>query len=815
MKKIFVILVIAVTVSFVSNAQEYKEMMASGHHSVFEISASAETFFDVRGRGKGTGYKQFKRWEYSARKLMNEQGYLQATETLLGEFITAQSSFQESMMADTSNWEELGPTTWNSTQGWNPGVGRITSFSVDPDDQNHIIVGSPSGGVWRTTNGGTNWTVLTDSYVNLDVYALAIHPIDKDTYFWGSNSGIILVSSDAGTTWNELVNLPGADVNKILINPNSPDIMFCSISTGGIFRSTDGGASWSSALTSESRGYDIEFKPGDTNTVYATGNNFYRSVDGGASFSQVSSPFTSGQTKMIGVSTTAGGTGSTTTVYVIEENNGIFGGLYKSTDNGVSFTELAHSANYFGYSDTGNDTSGQAPRDMDIVVSPIDVDEVHIAGIHTWRSLNGGVGFSLTSYWSEGGAISRNVGYCHADVDILTFVGNNLYVGSDGGLYVNTDSDGAINNSMYTDLTAGLGIRQFYKIGVSQTDPEVIVGGSQDNGSSFYNTSGDWFDWLGADGMEGFVDKDSNAIFYGTSQGGTLYKSTNGGSTYSNLNTPPGSGNWVTPFEQDPITSNVIYVGYGEVYKSTNGGGSWSAISSNVSGNLDEIKIAPSNNQVIYASAGSTLYKTTDGGTTMSWPTLTGFSGSINSMAVHPTDPDKVAVVTTGSSKVYVSEDGGANWTSKLLNLPNYSALSVVWDDSPNNRLYIGMNYGIYYIDDTVSEWQPFVNNLPNVRVYELEINFATDKLYAGTYGRGAWRSPLVPDITTPIISFATTSDTIQEDSDCSFTDYTYNLNIANPASADAEVTFSVSGTSSGVEGMDFDLMTSSITFLA
>ena len=725
-----------------SFSQQYKDMIEEGTHSVYEIQAVAEPYFEIAGTGKGTGYKQYKRWEYNALHSMDEQGNILTKEALLNEYFRNEQD--QNRLVDDSNWEELGPTTWNSTSGWNPGVGRITSFSVDPDDENHIIVGSPSGGVWRTINGGTTWDVLTDSFINLDVYSLTIHPVNKSTYYWGSTSGIIFVSTDAGANWNELVNLSGSSVNKILIHPDTPSTMFCTIASGGVFRSTNSGVSWSGDLTGETTGYDIEFKPGDTNTVYATGNRFYKSTNGGTTFSEVSSSFTAGQTKMIGVSID-----DTTVVYVIEENSGIFGGFYKSTNSGSSFTKLTHTANYFGYSDTGNDNNGQAPRDMDIVVSPTDINEVHIAGIHTWRSLNGGTSFTLSSYWSEGGAISRNVGYCHADVDIMQFVGSNLYVGSDGGLYINTDSDATISTTFYTDLTAGLGIRQFYKIGVSQSNPEIIVGGSQDNGSSFYNAAGQWFDWLGADGMENFIDKNNNNIFYGTSQGGVLYKSTNGGLSYFGLTAPDGkSGNWVTPFEQDPITQNVIYSGYDQVYKSTNGGSNWTAISQDFGPNMDYLKIAPSDNQVMYGSVDGNLYKTIDGGAT-NWSTLTGYGGSfINDIAIHPNDPNRIAIATNSNDKVYISVDGGANWTAMRLNLPNFSVFSLVWENVVSNRLFVGMNYGIYYIDDNNAQWQVFANNLPNVRVYEMEINTTKGMLYAGTYGRGVFRS-LLPDVSS------------------------------------------------------------------
>ncbi|MEL6811012.1 MAG: YCF48-related protein [Bacteroidota bacterium] len=741
MKKHLLLFITFFISSLVSFAQQYREMIDAGTYSVYEVQAVADPYFELVGTGKGTGYTQYKRWEYNALHSMDENGYLQSTEALLNEYFENEANTRNSRTMDTSNWLELGPTTWNSTSGWNPGVGRITSFAVDPDDQNHIVVGSQTGGVWRTTDGGTNWTVLTDSFTNMDAYALAIHPVNKDTYYWGSSSGIIFRTTDAGANWSQWVNLSGADVNKILIHPTSPDIVFVSVVSGGIFRTTNGGSTWSGTLTSESTGYDIEFKPGDTNTVYASGNGFYRSTDGGASFSQISSPFTAGQTKMIGVSANGA-----STVYVVEESNGIFGGIYVSGNSGASFTELSHSANYFGYSDTGGDSSGQAPRDMDIVVSPTNVNEVHIAGIHSWRSFDGGATFELTSYWTESGAASRDVGYCHADIDIMEFVGNNLYVGSDGGIFVATNSAEVMNDNFYTDLTFGLGIRQFYRIGVSQTNPEILVGGSQDNGSSFYNTSGNWFDWLGADGMEGFVDKNNNDIFYGTSQNGTLYKSTNGGQSRFNLATPPGSGNWVTPFEQDPTDQDVIYVGYDEVYKSTNGGFSWSAISQDFGPNMDYLKIAPSNNQIMYGSVDGNLYKTTDGGAT-NWTSLSGYSGTfINDIAIHPSDPNRVAIATNNTNRVFVSTDGGSSWTPMKLNLPNYTAYSLVWQNTADNRLFVGMNYGIYYIDDNLTQWQVFANNLPNVRVYEMEINTSNGMLYAGTYGRGAWRS-LLPDI--------------------------------------------------------------------
>jgi len=93
---------------------------------------------------------------------------------------------------------------------------------------------------------------------------------------------------------------------------------------------------------------------------------------------------------------------------------------------------------------------------------------------------------------------------------------------------------------------------------------------------------------------------------------------------------------------------------------------------------------------------------------------------------------------------VMVSEDGGDTWSSYNLNLPNFSALAVVWQNNSKDGLYLGMDYGIYYIDNTFTEWQPFSNLLPNVQINELEINYENGMIYAGSYGRGLWVSPVV-----------------------------------------------------------------------
>lgn len=725
--------------SFSGQAQEYLQMIDAGTYKVQDVIESAETYFANRDKGRGTGYKPYKRWEYNALRLINEDGYLPTLANNVAELerwnaYVNETASNRAVLQD--NWEDLGPTYWNATSGWNPGVGRITGMDIEKGNENHIIIGAETGGVWRTIDGAQTWSHLTDYFSHLSVYSVVIHPDNANTYFFGSSAGNIFKSTDSGATWSLLATIGNSIVNRILINPDNTNIMFAAAENVGLYRSVDGGQTWTKPI-SDNRGYDFEFKPGDLSVVYASGTAVHKSTDGGATFTTLGGGFTNGP-KMMAVSAA-----NPEVLYVLEASGSKFGALYSSTNSGTSFTKLNHGGlNFFGYSTSGNDGNGQAPRDMAIAVNPTNANEVHIAGILTWRSMNAGVNFTCTSDWVPGNATSQNIGYCHADVDDLLFYGTNLYAVTDGGIF-RAANTGTINADYYEDLTTGLSIRQFYKIGISQTQDVIVSGGSQDNGTSFYTEAGGWKDWLGADGMETFIDKNNSNVFYGTSQFGSMYRSMNGGNTYFNINGPGGSGNWVTPFEQDPSVANTIYVAYKSVFKSINSGATWTPISQNFGNNLDNLKIAPSDNQVMYISRASFMYRTENGGTA-DWVQTANPGGRVNSIAIHPTNPNRVAVAVGGGKKVVITNDGGTTWMDYAKNLPNFSALAVVWDDNGEDGLYVGMDYGIYYTDNTFTDWQPYSNLLPNVQVNELEINKTTNMLYAATYGRGLWTSPVM-----------------------------------------------------------------------
>ena len=293
-------LLIMVLLSFhFAESQPYLKLLHDGETSLEKIEFEADRYFEKVGKNNNE-YKFYQRWLYGAKMEANDHNILTPNSIYLEELHRYNRrrniSTRSGVIQQTGAWSDLGPTNKNGTSGWNPGVGRITSLAFE--NTNHFIAGSPTGGIWKTNDGGQNWSCLTDNLSNIDVYGLAIAPNDSNTYFWGSTQGRIFKSTDGGASWalingNSLMstnNNAYDRVNKILIKPENTNIMYASVEYEGVFRSTNGGVSWSKIHTESTTGYDIEFKPGNTNVVYATGNNFYKSTDNGVSFSPLIKP---------------------------------------------------------------------------------------------------------------------------------------------------------------------------------------------------------------------------------------------------------------------------------------------------------------------------------------------------------------------------------------------------------------------------------------------------------------------------------------------------------------------------------------------
>jgi len=283
--------------------------------------------------------------------------------------------------------------------------------------------------------------------------------------------------------------------------------------------------------------------------------------------------------------------------------------------------------------------------------------------------------------------------------------------------------------------------------------------------------------------MECAVDPTNQNIMYSTSQNGTIYKSTNGGISFNQISSSiSDNGAWVTPYVLDPSNPSTIYAGFTDVWKSTDGGSSWNTISSFGSSiTLRSLVVAPSNANVIYTATLSSIKKTTNGGAT--WTDITAGlpNESITYITVHNLNPNTLWVSLSGftnGEKVYKSTNGGVTWINVSSNLPNLPINCVLYENGSNNGIYVGTDIGIYYKNDNLLNWQSFMDGLPNVRVNELEIQYATGKIRAATFGRGIWESNLFTSTTPPIAQFSSPDTNLCPGNCAKFTNNTINLGL-------------------------------------
>ncbi|MFA6923818.1 MAG: T9SS type A sorting domain-containing protein [Bacteroidales bacterium] len=712
-------------------------------------------YYENGVKKKAEGWKQFKRWEYYMENQINPT---------TGEFPkkTAQEIYEKYLKANPNSksrnladWTCLGT---NSSDGGYAGVGRINCISFHPSDNNTYWAGAASGGLWVTMNNGSSWNCLTDNNGILAVsdiviptdYATSntIYVATGDKDHWDNRSIGVLKSTNGGSTWNttglSYVLSGGSMVNKLLLDPNNNQTIIAATSNG-VYKTTNGGTNWSTQLTSIIF-IDMEYNPGDFNTLYGStqyDGTIYLSTNGGASWAQ---SFNDANAYRIELTVSAN---QPTWVYAVTVNsdNGLYG-IYKSTNSGLSFSKVFDGAtsNLLGGNADGSSTSGQGWYDLSIAVSPSNANTLLVGGINTWRSTNGGTAWSIVNHWWGDG-----VQAVHADKHMLKYRSSgNLFECNDGGIYISTN-----NGTSWTDKTDGMVISQMYKLGNSTLDSNEIITGLQDNGTKLLY-DGTWYDVYGGDGMECLIDYTDDNIQYETYVYGEINRTTDlwNSTTEISANIPGGAdGAWVTPYIIDPNNPQILYVGYSDIWKTMDRGDNWSQISTmNTSDKIRSMAIAPSNTQYLYVADRTHLWKTTNGGT--SWADVTGTlpvgSGSITNMAVKDDDANTLWVTMSGynANRVYQSTNGGTSWTNISTGLPQIPAYTIVQYKKSTSevQLYVGTELGVYFKKDS-DNWIAYNTGLPNVKIGEMEIYYATlpqnDKLRAATYGRGLWESPV------------------------------------------------------------------------
>lgn len=716
----------------------------------YEVQKAFNKYWEGKKIEKGKGWKQFKRWENFIEPRVYPSGKFPA-----GQLWKEQVKRSKNKQKSEANWEHLGPFNVPGEINSNKpqGVGRVNCVAFHPTDNNTIWIGAPGGGAWKTTDGGENWTTTTDQLLSLGVSDIVIDQKNPEIVYIGTGdrdggntySVGVLKSSDGGQTWNttefNVETISGLTINRLVMHSENTDTIIAA-TNNGIYRTIDGFETYTKVQ--DGNFMDLHFKPNNQNIVYAAEKDYYgspkiyKSTDNGLTFSEAISGFANdGNAGRIELAVTADNAEVVYALVSRSDNNG-FHSLYKSTNSADSWTLKTSSSdiNLLGWNGSGTDAKGQGFYDLSLEVNPQDEGEVFVGGVNIWRTTDSGQNWAIAAHWVGNSSID----YVHADQHMFRYRSsdNTLFAGNDGGIYKTS------NGTDWTDISGDLQILQIYRLGTSATNANINITGNQDNGT--YKCDGEnWYGIIGGDGMECLIDYSNSDIMYGELYYGAINRSTDGGKNFYSI-APASNGAWVTPYVIHPTNPATLYAGYTKIYKSTDRGDHWEAISSTLSAKMKSLAIAPSNDNYIYTGSSKTFYKTENGGT--DWTTIrTGLPDlSMTYISVSPDNPETLWITMSGyteGKKVYKSIDGGETWVNYSTGLPNIPANCIVYQNGTDDKLYVGTDLGVYYRDNTMDSWAEYNDGLPNVVINELEIHYGTSKLRAATYGRGIWQTDL------------------------------------------------------------------------
>ncbi len=715
--------------------------------------------------------KETGKMEYPAEWMYNQRAY---PNNYINKEAYKEAILQSKQILANRSPEVAGE--WTFVGPLNTG-GRVTDVAIAPDNDNHLYVATATGGIFRSYDAGANWTPIFDEVTKPSIGDIAIAPSNAQRIYAGTGEANgsatdgayfgdgIYRSDNAGDTWTN-VGLPESNhIGRIVVDPTNPDRVFVA-ATGqlygknverGIYRTTNGGTNWEKVLfvTDSTAAIDVAMNVANTNIIYAAmwertrkpwqrdyggvTSAIHRSMDGGTTWTELGAanglPAPNAQTGRIGIAVSESDPSTVYARFTTNEITNEFNGLYKSTDNGNTWTLVTPAGTLSGIDANFGWYFGN------VRVNPTNSSEVYIVGFDIAKSTNSG-----TSWQTLPGM--------HVDHHALDFSRTNssfMLSGNDGGAYISNNG-----GSSWTHFE-NLPITQFYNIEVDYQHPERLYGGTQDNNTirTLTGSANDWNSIIGGDGFHVNVDPIDNNYVYAESQYGNLRRSTNGGTSFQNgTNGISGSDrvNWNTPVILSPFSPEKMFYGSNKLYTSTRAV-SWTAISPDLTdglhpsgslafGTLTAIAASYNNLDVIYTgSDDGNVNVTFDGGTT--WTDISaGLPDQyITSIAMVPSD-DMIAYVTVSGFKyldytprVFKTTDGGQNWTDISSNLPNIPVNDIITYPA-ENILFVATDLNVWYSKDDGANWTILGNNLPLTVVMDLKFHEPTKTLYAGTFGR-------------------------------------------------------------------------------
>lgn len=722
----------------------------------------------------------------------------------------------------------------------NQGSYSLGVIAIDPKNSDIVWLGTGENnnqrsvsfgdGVYKTTDAGKTWKrmglensehiqkVIIDPRNDNVVYVTAIGPLWRPE---GGGDRGLYKTTDGGQTW-KLVLKPENDFSgaqDMVMDPKKPDTIYVAMIQrerqvgqlvgggpgSGLWKSTNGGATWTKLTkglpTVEMGRMGLGIDPKNPNTVYAIiaaqrgQGGFFRSDDAGASWKRIGREVGGGRRGGFG-----GGAQPPATPPAACQPLEAGAAPEPPAAGGRGFSDDCFRGGDPGYYD-------------ELFVDPENPDVIYITNTNLERSEDGG------HTWKTVQMQSVHVDYHDVKWDPSDH--RHMLVGNDGGVYETYD------NMKTWRHFANLPLSQFYRISTDNALPFYhVCGGAQDNGSvcgpsRTLNRAGvrtsDWYTVGGGDGFQGRVDPEDPNIVYAQSQEGGMTRldlrtgvsvsvhprennvygmskadidaeiATNrngrgegggGGGGRGNQAAALGRWHWDAPFIISPHAARRLYIGSDRVYRSDDRGDTWTAISPDLTRDLDPAKLpimgkvwpadsvafneattrlsvitaideSPLLEGLIYIGTDDGLVQVTeDGG--QHWRKVEGIQGLpqytyVTDVRASSSDSNTVYATfndwNRGNFKPYVmkSPDRGRTWTSVTGDLPERSGVwSVIQDAVDSNLLFAGTEFGLYVTVDGGSHWVK-MTGVPNMAVRDVAIQQRDGDLVAGTFGRGVF----------------------------------------------------------------------------
>lgn len=673
--------------------------------------------------------------------------------------------------------------------------GRITAIDVVNKTPRMIYVGTAGGGVWKSTNAGSSFRPVFDKHIQC-IGAMIIDQKNPETVWVGSGESNmrnsvsvgngIYKTTDGGQNWS-LLGLDSTEhISKIAIDPNNSDVVYVAApgplwsdsKHRGLYKTSDGGKTWEKILYTDAKTgcADVLIDPKNPNTLYASMWTFRRtpwsfssggktsalmkSTDGGKTWTKIQNGFEGNEFGRICLAMSPS---DPNRLYAIAESAKTQ--LYMSKNGGQSWEKKSGSMNvswrpfYFSV----------------IMVDPVDPQRIYRPSLSLSISSDGGESFKEASF--EGG-------WVHSDHHALWINPNNnshLLLGTDGGVYQSLDK--GISWSMFGNLP----VSQFYHVAIDNQEPYNVYGGLQDNGSWYAPSQSpggienrDWENCGGGDGFWVQPDRDNADYIYSESQGGNIVRVNKKTGEYKDIKPYPLAGepklrcNWNTPVVNSPTNAKTLYYGAQYLYRTRDKGENWERISPDLttndpkkqeqekSGGLSVDNSGAENHCTIFTIAESPLDEnmiwvgtddgniqlTTDGGKTWNKKNtnIKGLPAFAWVSSIEASPYDKNVVYATfdnhamGDMKTYIyrSNDMGATWTS--LGTPDLKGFAhkIKQDTERRDLLFLGTEYGLWLSFDNGASWMIYkAGDFPPVSVRDIALDKKTSAIVIATHGRG------------------------------------------------------------------------------